>query len=91
MKESDMNDTSETNWDMIDSLTDETIDRSELPPLDESFFARAKWRIPEKSVAVTIHISPDLLAWFKSFGIEEEYEQRMITALRIYAQSHKEM
>ncbi len=53
MKESDMNNTSETNWDMIDSLTDETIDRTELPPLDDSFFARAKWRMPEKPVPVT--------------------------------------
>jgi len=89
MKESDMNNTSESNWDMIDSLTDETIDRTELPPLDDSFFARAKWRIPEKSVAVTIHISPDLLAWFKDLG--SEYEQNMIAALRIYAQAHKKM
>jgi uncharacterized protein (DUF4415 family) len=88
MNESDMNNTSETNWDMIDSLTDETIDRTELPPLDDSFFARAKWRMPEKSVAVTIHIAPDLLAWFKAQG--REYEQCMIAALRIYAQIHRD-
>jgi uncharacterized protein (DUF4415 family) len=87
MKESNMNNTSETNWEMIDSLTDERIDRTELPPLDESFFARAKWRMPEKSVAVTIHIAPDLLEWFKAQG--SEYEERMIAALRIYAQAHK--
>ena len=87
MKESDMNNTSETDWDMIDSLTDETADRTELPPLDESFFARAKWRMPEKPVPVTIHIAPDLLAWFRSQG--SECEQRMIAALRIYSQVHK--
>lgn len=84
-----MNNTSETNWDMIDSLTDETIDRTELPPLDDSFFARAKWRMPEKPVPVTIHIDPGLLAWFRAQG--SEYEQHMITALRIYAQAHKDM
>ena len=89
MKESDMNNTSETNWDMIDSLTDETIDRTELPPLDDSFFAKAKWRMPEKPVAITIHIEPNLLAWFRSQG--SEYEQRMIAALRIYAQAHKDI
>lgn len=88
MKESDMNSISETDWDMIDSLTDETVDRTELPPLDDSFFARAEWRMPEKNpVPVTIHIDPDLLAWFKDQG--SEYEQRMIAALRIYAQAHK--
>jgi len=85
-----MNSTSETNWDMIDSLTDETIDRTELPPLDDSFFAKAEWRMPEKEpVAVTIHIDPDLLAWFKAQG--SEYERRMIAALRIYVQAHKDM
>ncbi|MDM8525807.1 BrnA antitoxin family protein [Desulfococcaceae bacterium HSG8] len=90
MKESDMNSTSETDWNMVDSLTDETIDRTELPPLDDSFFARARWRMPEKKpVPVTIHIDPDLLAWFKSQG--SEYEQRMNAALRIYAQAHKDM
>jgi uncharacterized protein (DUF4415 family) len=73
---------------MIDSLTDEDIDRSEVPPLDENFFAKAKWRMPEKSVAITIHIAPDLLAWFKAQG--NEYEQRMLAALRIYAQAHQE-
>ncbi|MBX3060897.1 MAG: hypothetical protein KF770_30920 [Anaerolineae bacterium] len=36
-------DSSETNWEMIDALMDETIDRSELPPMDDSFFTRASW------------------------------------------------
>lgn len=88
MNKLNMNNISETNWKMIDSLTDEDIDRSEVPPLDENFFAKAKWRMPEKSVAITIHIAPDLLAWFKAQG--NEYEQRMLAALRIYAQAHQE-
>ncbi|MFO7634241.1 MAG: hypothetical protein R6W76_16960 [Caldilinea sp.] len=48
MSGSDMNNSSDTNWALVDSLTDEMIDRSEIPPLDESFFARAVWRMPEK-------------------------------------------
>ncbi len=90
MKESDTNTISETNWELIDSLTDETVDRKELPPLDDSFFAKARWRMPEnKTVPVTIHIDPELLSWFRSQG--REYEHRMIAALRIYAQVHKDM
>ncbi len=59
-----MRNTSETDWDMIDSLTDETIDRTEFPPLDDSFFARAKWRMPEKSADVIRQFiqTSDLLA-----------------------------
>jgi len=59
-----MNNSSETNWAMIDALVDETIDRSELPPLDESFFNRATWRMPEGQAIATVPIDPDLLAWF---------------------------
>jgi uncharacterized protein (DUF4415 family) len=88
MNESDMNNSSETNWERIDALTDEEIDRAELPPLDDSFFARATWRMPKKSVAVTLKLEPELLAWFQALG--EAYEQRMVAALRIYAEAHKD-
>ena len=88
MSEFDMSNSSETNWAMVDSLTDEMIDRSELPPLDESFFARATWRMPEGQVIVAVPVDPDLLAWFQAQGSESE--QRMIAALRIYAEAHKD-
>ena len=87
MKENNTSYSSETNWDIVDALTDEDIDRSELPPLDEAFFARAVWRIPEEQVAVTVQMAPELLSWFKSQG--SEYEQYMIAALRIYAEAHQ--
>ncbi len=80
---------SETNWDLVDSLTDETIDRTELPPLDDAFFAKASWRMPQKKVAVTLRMEPDLLSWFRAQG--NEYEDRMLAALRIYAQAHRDM
>jgi len=88
MKELDMNNSSETNWAMVDTLTDEMIDRSELPPLDETFFARAKWQMPQNQVAVTVHIDADLFKWFKA--LEDKYEQRMAVALRLYAEAHKD-
>jgi uncharacterized protein (DUF4415 family) len=73
---------------MIDSLTDEMIDRSELPPLDESFFDRATWRMPKGQAVIPVPVDPDLLAWFQAQGSESE--QRIIAALRIYAEAHKE-
>ncbi len=45
--------------------------------------------MPKSSTAVTIDIDSDLLEWFKAQG--NEYEKRMIVALRIYAQAHKDM
>ncbi len=88
MNESNMNNSSETNWEMIGAMTDEAIDRSELPPLNDAFFDRATWRMPKERVIVAVEMDPNLLAWFQALG--NDYEKRMIAALRIYAEAHKE-
>jgi hypothetical protein len=50
-----MSDRSRTNWDKIDAMTDDDIDISDIPPLTEEFFAKAKLQMPRthsKLVAV---------------------------------------
>ena len=37
-----------TNWERLDQMADEDIDTSDIPPLDEAFFARAELRLPKK-------------------------------------------
>ena len=88
MNASDMNRQSETNWEHVDALTDDTIDTSDIAPLDETFFARARFRHPQKQEVVTVHIDPDVLAWFRSQG--EQWESKMRAALRIYVDAHQE-
>lgn len=83
----DMNKSSATNWARVDALNDETIDTSDIPPLTDEQLARATLRLPRPPVAVTLHIDPDVLAWFKAQGAE--CEQRINAALRIYVESHK--
>jgi uncharacterized protein (DUF4415 family) len=68
-------------------LTDDEIDTSDIPPLTEEFFKRAKVRMPRRAIAVTMRIDSDVLDWFKAQG--DDYEQRMNAALRIYAEAHK--
>ena len=68
-------------------MADEEIDSSDIPPLDESFFSRATVRRPHKSVAVTVNVDEEVLAWFKAQG--SEYEARLNAALRIYAEAHR--
>jgi uncharacterized protein (DUF4415 family) len=68
-------------------MTDEEIDTSDIPPLDEAFFVNAKLRVPEK-VSVTVNVDADVLEWFRAQG--EEFQQRINAALRIYAEAHKE-
>jgi uncharacterized protein (DUF4415 family) len=87
MSESSMNKPSETDWKRVEEMTDEEIDTSDIPPLDESFFAKAKVRMP-KRVSVTMQVDADLLDWFKSQG--EEYESLINSALRSYVEDHKE-
>jgi hypothetical protein len=37
---------SQTDWARIDRMTDDEIDTSDIPPLDDEFFKSAKWLLP---------------------------------------------
>jgi uncharacterized protein (DUF4415 family) len=88
MKGNIMNNTSRTDWARIDAMSDDEIDTSDIPPLTDEFFLKAKLRMPSSSLAtVTIRVDPETLSWFQSKG--EEAEQHMATALRIYAEAQK--
>ncbi len=90
MSDATMRTSSGTDWERVDALTDETIDTSDIPPLTESFFARARLRMPKESkepVEVTIHVDPEVDEWFRAQG--DRCENLMNAALRIYAESHK--
>ena len=54
-----------TDWDRLNTMKDEDIDASDIPPLTESFFNSAELRLPEPKKAITMRIAPDVLAWFR--------------------------
>jgi uncharacterized protein (DUF4415 family) len=87
MNENAMNSTSETNWEKVDSLTEEEIDTSDIPPLTEEFFSKSRWWKPVETLNVLVQVDPNTLAWFQSQG--EDYEKKMAAALRIYAEAHQ--
>jgi len=68
-------------------MTDEEIDTSDSPPLDDEFFARAEWRMPAKKTAVTLSIDSDVLEWFEAQGAD--FQHRVNAALKIYAEAHQ--
>ncbi|MGI9105715.1 MAG: BrnA antitoxin family protein [Pyrinomonadaceae bacterium] len=88
MSERNLKKPSETDWARIDSMTDEEIDTSDIPPLDAEFFATAQWRMPKRKTAVTLSVDDDVLKWFEAQGAE--FQQRINAALRIYAEAHQE-
>ncbi len=45
MSDTPMNKPSGTDWERVDALTDEEIDTSDIPPLTEEFFKRARVRL----------------------------------------------
>ena len=86
MKNTVTKNSSATDWDRIDALTDEQIDTSEMPPLDDDFFARAILQVPGKGTIV-LKIDADVLCWFQSQC--DNPESRMREALRLYMESHQ--
>lgn len=67
-------------------MTDDQIDTSDIPPLDETFFSQAKLRTP-RQVPFTMLVDADLLEWFKAQG--EKYESVMNSALRSFVESRQ--
>lgn len=50
----------------LDRTRDEDIDYSDIPPLDEGFWKKARVRLPETKEPVTLRLDADVLAWFKA-------------------------
>jgi uncharacterized protein (DUF4415 family) len=57
---------SKTDWEGLAAMSDDEIDYSDIPPLPDSFFERAKvWR-PQPKVTVSVEMDADILEWFKA-------------------------
>lgn len=86
MSDKDTKNISLTDWERVDALTDEDIDTSDIPPLDDDFFAHAELRLPEPKQTVTIRLDRDVIEWFRSQG--KGYQTRVNAVLRMYMQAH---
>lgn len=70
-------------------MTDEEIDTSDIPPLSEEFFSRARWRMPEGKIVVMVSVDKDVSDWYQAQG--EDSKALMSAALKIYAEAHREI
>jgi len=70
MNASDLKRDSETNWARVEAMSDDEIDTSDIPPLDETFFANAKPRMPKGKVPAVISVDAEVVEWFKAQGGE---------------------
>ena len=66
----------------IDKLSDEDIDYSDMPELDDKVFAQPLVPWPPKKETITIRVDADVLGWFKQEG--RGYQTRINQVLRRY-------
>ena len=88
MSADDLKNTSKTDWERVDAITDDEIDTSDIPPLDETFFANAKIRMPKSKESITIRLDHDVLTWFRSLG--KGYQTHINAVLRTYMEAQRE-
>ena len=67
-------------------MTDADIDMSDIPELDENFFARARFRSVGRRVEVHLTVTPEVAEWYRKLG--PDWQARMAAALRMYAEAH---
>ena len=80
-------DTSRTDWTALESLSDEDIDYSDIPPLTDEFFERAILRIPATQAGNLIKLEPDVVKWFRSHT--EQSTELVNTVLRQCIENNK--
>ena len=78
---------SKSDWSRVDGLSDTDIDTTDIPPLDDDFFANAEVRLPKKKVPITIRLDSDVVAWFRSMG--KGYQTHINAVLRTYMRTQR--
>ena len=79
MREKNINPQSRTDWERLAAMTDDEIDYSDIPALDETFFERATLHAPETQ---SIVLEPDVFTWFEHQG--KNYPSLINAILRRY-------
>ncbi|MEB3310012.1 MAG: BrnA antitoxin family protein [Snowella sp.] len=67
------------------AMSDEDIDYSDIPPLDDEFFKNAK-RVTQRSETeqISIRLDTEILEWFRNHAQEESYQTLINDVLRTY-------
>jgi len=74
-----------TDFNALETMKDRDIDFSDIPPLDNAFFADAALRLPRRKKSLSIRLDPDVLEWFKHQG--KGYQTRINAVLRMYMEA----
>jgi uncharacterized protein (DUF4415 family) len=75
----------DTDWKRLESMTDDEINFSDIPELDEDFFKNAEIRLPRRKQHVSIRLDAEVLEWFKKQG--RGYQTLINAVLRAYVRA----
>ncbi|MFH7029437.1 MAG: BrnA antitoxin family protein [Heteroscytonema crispum UTEX LB 1556] len=75
-----MKNTSRTNWEALDSMSDDDIDYSDIPPLTDEFFEKAVLKVPATQAKNLVQLDADVMDWFQPQG--GEYKNLINSVLR---------
>ena len=70
----------------IKNIKDKNIDYSDIPELDEDFWANAKPVYPKGKKAISIRLDQDIIDFFKHQG--KGYQSKINNVLRSYMEAH---
>lgn len=69
-----------------ENTPDRKIDTSDIPPIGEEFWTKAKVRAPKIKKTISIRLDPDILEFFKAHG--KGYQSKINAVLRSYVEHH---
>ncbi len=69
----------------LKKMTDDQIDFSDIPELDDDFLKNAEWVEPDNTQHLTIRVKRSVLDYFKASG--KGYQTRMNAVLEAYVRS----
>jgi len=72
------------------ALSDEDIDYSDIPELDDNFWKNAKPVTPDLTQPVTLRVKRSVLQYFQASG-QKGYQSRMNAVLESYVQAQKNL
>ncbi|QCI98052.1 BrnA antitoxin family protein [Agrobacterium larrymoorei] len=73
----------ELSLEALAAMPDEELDYSDIPELDENFWANAKYVEPEGTQQITLRVKKSVVEAYKSTG--KGYQTRMNSVLESYA------
>lgn len=69
------------------AMPEGSIDTSDIPELDETFWANAQVRFPGSKERLTVRFDEDVVHWFRSQG--KGYQTKMNAVLRSFYEAHR--